>query len=92
MAGDLSHNGSLNYEDSFLQNGYIEDHAKSSIESTSDSPAFYEKLLTVLSNIGYCKDKLSHELYNKFKHIWLSTRYVTEMVLDKICHLYRLLN
>ncbi|KAI3993207.1 hypothetical protein MKX01_009950 [Papaver californicum] len=32
----------------------------------------HQKLLIVLSNIGYCKDELSSELYNKYKYIWLS--------------------
>ncbi|XAR49648.1 hypothetical protein NMG60_11032913 [Bertholletia excelsa] len=34
----------------------------------------HEQLLMVLSNIGYCKDELSHQLYNKYKHVWLQSR------------------
>ncbi|KAG2698595.1 hypothetical protein I3760_07G158100 [Carya illinoinensis] len=34
----------------------------------------HQQLLVVLSNIGYCKDELSHELYNKYKYIWLLSR------------------
>lgn len=39
----------------------------------------------VLSNIGYCKDELASELYNKFKYTWLQSRlvlaYLTSLVL-----------
>ncbi|XP_042063978.1 exocyst complex component SEC5A-like [Salvia splendens] len=31
----------------------------------------HQKFLMVLSNIGYCKDELSLELYGKYKNIWL---------------------
>ncbi|XAR62472.1 hypothetical protein NMG60_11017230 [Bertholletia excelsa] len=34
----------------------------------------HQQLLMVLSNIGYCKDELSTELYNKYQHIWLQSR------------------
>ncbi|KAM6559174.1 hypothetical protein CsatA_028413 [Cannabis sativa] len=34
----------------------------------------HQRLLIVLSNIGYCKDGLLFELYNKYKHIWLQSR------------------
>lgn len=34
----------------------------------------HQKLLMVLSNIGYCKDELARELYHKYTHIWLTTR------------------
>lgn len=34
----------------------------------------HQQLLIILSNIGYCKDELSHELYYKYRNIWL-TRY-----------------
>lgn len=34
----------------------------------------HQQLLMVLSNIGYCKDELCHELYNKYKHIWSRSR------------------
>ncbi|KAF8405879.1 hypothetical protein HHK36_007957 [Tetracentron sinense] len=36
----------------------------------------HQQLLIVLSNVGYCKDELSSELYNKYKHTWLQSRYV----------------
>ena len=35
-----------------------------------------QQLLMVLSNIGFCKDDLSREMYNKYKHVWLKSRYV----------------
>ncbi|KAF8405905.1 hypothetical protein HHK36_007983 [Tetracentron sinense] len=34
----------------------------------------HQQLLIVLSNVGYCKDELSSELYNKYKHTWLQSR------------------
>lgn len=49
-------------------------------ELSSDLPGVvvdpHRRLLIVLSNIGYCKDELSSELYNKYKHIWLQPGYV----------------
>ncbi|KAG5410196.1 hypothetical protein IGI04_006515 [Brassica rapa subsp. trilocularis] len=34
----------------------------------------HRRLLMVLSNIGYYKDELASELYNKFKYNWLQSR------------------
>ncbi|KAL2324713.1 hypothetical protein Fmac_023771 [Flemingia macrophylla] len=34
----------------------------------------HQQLLIVLSNIGYCKDELSYELYGKYRHLWLHSR------------------
>ncbi|PWA60930.1 exocyst complex component EXOC2/Sec5 [Artemisia annua] len=34
----------------------------------------HQQLLMVLSNIGFCKDDLSREMYNKYKHVWLKSR------------------
>ncbi|GAB2270641.1 Exocyst complex component S5A [Dionaea muscipula] len=44
----------------------------------------YQQLLMVLSNVGYCKDELSYELYNKYKHIWSQSRERDEEESDKI--------
>ncbi|XP_042416206.1 exocyst complex component SEC5B-like [Zingiber officinale] len=67
-----------NKENSALQNGYlhnIENELSTSYggcaAATSD---FHQKLLIVLSNIGHCRDELSHILYNKYKHVWLQHR------------------
>lgn len=38
----------------------------------------HQQLLIVLSNIGFCKDELSCELYSKYKHIWSHSRVKTE--------------
>ncbi|MFS7912431.1 putative exocyst complex component EXOC2/Sec5 [Helianthus anomalus] len=35
-----------------------------------------QQLLMVLSNIGFCKDDLCGEMYNKYKHVCLKFRYV----------------
>ena len=46
----------------------------------------------VLSNIGYCKDELASELYNKFKYTWLQSRlvfaYLTSLVLFIVIYLF----
>ncbi|KAJ9552767.1 hypothetical protein OSB04_016812 [Centaurea solstitialis] len=34
----------------------------------------HQKLLMVLSNIGFAKDDLFREMYNKYKHVWLQAR------------------
>ncbi|KAL7588543.1 hypothetical protein Lser_V15G38145 [Lactuca serriola] len=34
----------------------------------------HQQLLMVLSNIGFCKDDLSREMYNKYNHVWLQAR------------------
>ncbi|KAJ3675136.1 hypothetical protein LUZ60_004178 [Juncus effusus] len=58
------------------QNGYMhglerEVSPKGIGEVTVDS---HKKLLIVLSNIGYCKDELSSDLYSKYKKIWVWER------------------
>lgn len=65
-------------KNSHLQNGYMHSLEKeSSILYGGRAAAydFHKKLLIVLSNIGYCKDELSHGLYSRYKHIWLQYRY-----------------
>ncbi|KAJ0086219.1 hypothetical protein Patl1_08078 [Pistacia atlantica] len=76
VASELAQNKSTK-ENSVLQNGYSSEPYG---ELSSDLPGSvvdpHQRLLVVLSNIGYCKDELSSELYNKYKHIWLQSRYV----------------
>ncbi|KAG9444323.1 hypothetical protein H6P81_015663 [Aristolochia fimbriata] len=67
IASDLS---SRSKEGSQLQNGYAHEVEGNGLLPVSDTSDSHQKLLIVLSNIGYCKDKLSYELYNKYKHIW----------------------
>ncbi|PIA41110.1 hypothetical protein AQUCO_02300128v1 [Aquilegia coerulea] len=70
IGGELGHNRSN------LQNGYSEEPEGTTCGlhpgSVISDP--HQKLLIVLSNIGYCKDELSSELYNKYKHIWQQSR------------------
>uniref|UniRef100_A0A7N0TB02 Exocyst complex component SEC5 n=1 Tax=Kalanchoe fedtschenkoi TaxID=63787 RepID=A0A7N0TB02_KALFE len=56
-----------------MQNGYSYETLEESLDVLPGSVVdTYQKLLMVLSNIGYCKDELSYALYNKYKHIWKS--------------------
>ncbi|TKY51518.1 Exocyst complex component SEC5A [Spatholobus suberectus] len=58
-----------------LPNGYtheLEENALSDLHGGVTDP--HQQLLIVLSNIGYCKDELSYELYDKYRHIWLHSR------------------
>ncbi|XP_031389496.1 exocyst complex component SEC5A-like isoform X2 [Punica granatum] len=58
-------------ENLYLQNGYAyEPEEKLSAELPGNIADPHQQLLIVLSNIGYCKDELSHELYQRFNHIW----------------------
>ncbi|XP_065880904.1 exocyst complex component SEC5A-like [Euphorbia lathyris] len=65
----------LNKSGKELENGYsleLENQLLSDLSgSVVDS---HQKLLIVLSNIGYCKAELSYELYNKCKNIWQHSR------------------
>lgn len=55
-----------------FQNGYSHDEDENSLAGLSGSIVDpHQRLLMVLSNVGYCKDELSYELYNKYKHVWL---------------------
>ncbi|CAN0909984.1 Exocyst complex component SEC5A [Linum grandiflorum] len=78
FAGHLEHIGTeLVQNKSNLQNGYIhevEEKSSSSLPGTVVNA--HQKLLIVLSNIGYCKDELSHELFKKYKCIWLQPRQI----------------
>ncbi|KAK9757410.1 hypothetical protein RND81_01G161000 [Saponaria officinalis] len=64
-------------------------HSYENPESSSDlSPGSvidpHQRLLMVLSNVGYCKDELCYELYNKYKHIWSHARERDEEDSDKV--------
>ncbi|CAK7346787.1 unnamed protein product [Dovyalis caffra] len=81
FAGHLEHIGielaqnKSSKESLHLQNGYShgsEEKLSSNLQGiVVDS---HQQLLLVLSNIGYCKDELSYELFNKYKTIWLQSR------------------
>ncbi|XVF39089.1 hypothetical protein PTKIN_Ptkin01aG0007300 [Pterospermum kingtungense] len=74
IGSELAQNKSSK-ESLHLPNGYS---PKSEEESSSDLPGSvvdpHQKLLIVLSNIGYCKDELCSEMYKKYKCIWLQSR------------------
>lgn len=76
IGGELA-NSESNKESPHLQNGYSLNSLQQSFDPLPES-VFHplQQLLMVLSNIGYCKDELSHELYNRYKHIWLHSRLV----------------
>ncbi|PSS19491.1 Exocyst complex component SEC5A like [Actinidia chinensis var. chinensis] len=66
LAQNRSNKGSLH-----LPNGYsheLQDNLLDPLPGRVVHP--HQQLLMVLSNIGYCKDELSHELYHKYRHIW----------------------
>ncbi|KAG4397823.1 hypothetical protein GLYMA_10G217200v4 [Glycine max] len=61
-------------EGSQLPNGYTHEleNAPSGLRGGVIDP--HQQLLIVLSNIGYCKNELSCELYDKYRHIWQHSR------------------
>ncbi|KAG9139018.1 hypothetical protein Leryth_023532 [Lithospermum erythrorhizon] len=62
-------------ESPYFQNGYAhESEEKPSDPLPGSVIDTNQRLLMVLSNIGYCKDELARDLYNKFKSIWLQPR------------------
>ncbi|XP_019053775.1 PREDICTED: exocyst complex component SEC5B-like isoform X2 [Nelumbo nucifera] len=75
IGGELTQSRS-SQETSHLQNGYLhEPEGKDQgLPPSNIAGDPHQKLLIILSNIGYCKDELSYELYNKYKHIWLQSR------------------
>lgn len=81
FAGNLERIGielgqhSSHREGSHFPNGYtleVEENAPSDLGGGVTDP--HQQLLIVLSNIGYCKDELSYELYDKYRHIWQHSR------------------
>ncbi|KAL9679768.1 hypothetical protein QQ045_017635 [Rhodiola kirilowii] len=72
IANQVSQTGA-NMEDSLMQNGYSSETLEGSPDVLAGSVvASHQKMLMVLSNIGYCKDELSYTMYNKYKHLWKS--------------------
>ncbi|KVH88112.1 Cullin repeat-like-containing domain-containing protein [Cynara cardunculus var. scolymus] len=70
----LSQNRSYKESPSF-QNGYPLDLEENSFDPLPGSITHpHQQLLMVLSNLGFCKDDLSHEMHDKYKHIWMQTR------------------
>lgn len=73
-------------EGSHLPNGYThegEDSEPSDLRGGITDP--HQQLLIVLSNIGYCKDELSYELYDKYRRIWQHSRYFFVVNFWNIC-------
>ncbi|KAG7655047.1 Exocyst complex component EXOC2/Sec5 N-terminal domain [Arabidopsis suecica] len=65
------------------QNGYSNDHQEEqSINAPESVVDPHRQLLMILSNIGYCKDELASELYNKYKYTWLQSRRNDEDISD----------
>ncbi|KVI01640.1 hypothetical protein Ccrd_020082 [Cynara cardunculus var. scolymus] len=67
-----------------FQNGYppvVEENSLHHRPGCITDP--HQKLLMVLSNIGFAKDDLFHEMYNKYKHVWLQAR--CYVLLTDIC-------
>lgn len=76
IGGELTQDKS-GKENLYLQNGYAyEPEEKLLAEFPGSIADPHQQLLIVLSNIGYCKDELSYELYHKFNHIWQQSGYV----------------
>ena len=76
IGSELSQN-KTSKEDAYFQNGYTDESEDKSLTDLPGSVVdAHQRLLLVLSNIGYCKDELSYELYNKYKHVWLQSRYI----------------
>ncbi|KAI3752527.1 hypothetical protein L2E82_24561 [Cichorium intybus] len=58
---------------SSFQNGYeYEENSFDPLPGSITNP--HQKLLMVLSNLGFCKDDLSREMHDKYKHIWMQSR------------------
>ncbi|XP_052200821.1 exocyst complex component SEC5A-like isoform X2 [Diospyros lotus] len=68
LAQNRSNKGSLN-----MQNGCSDELQESLTDPLPGSVVNpHQQLLIILSNIGYCKDELSHELYYKYRNTWLT--------------------
>ncbi|KAL8205889.1 hypothetical protein R6Q57_009440 [Mikania cordata] len=78
FAGHLEQIGSelgqniSNKEYSSFQNGYPEETSVDPLPGSITNP--HQQVLMVLSNLGFCKDDLSREMHNKYKHIWMQPR------------------
>ncbi|XP_015582884.2 exocyst complex component SEC5A isoform X1 [Ricinus communis] len=74
IGSELAQNKSSK-ETPHLQNGYAYDSEENPPSDLSGNVVdSHKKLLIVLSNIGYCKDELSYELYNKYRNTWQQSR------------------
>ncbi|XP_021771596.1 exocyst complex component SEC5A-like [Chenopodium quinoa] len=74
-----------NRESSYLPNGHSFENSEMSLDLMPGSVVDpHQQLLMVLSNVGYCKDELCYELYNKYKHIWSHSRERDEEDSDKV--------
>ncbi|XP_016514565.2 exocyst complex component SEC5A-like [Nicotiana tabacum] len=78
FAGQLGHIGNhlideYNGESLHFQNGHAEPE-KSSDPFPGSIIDPHRQLLMVVSNIGYLKDELSHELYSKYRRTWQQPR------------------
>ncbi|XP_011659117.1 exocyst complex component SEC5A isoform X2 [Cucumis sativus] len=84
FAGHLENIGSglthkQNKDSPHLQNGFsheLQEKLLLDVPGSLVNP--HQQLLIVLSNIGFCKDELSCELYGKYKHIWSHSRIKSE--------------
>uniref|UniRef100_A0A803LHX8 Exocyst complex component SEC5 n=1 Tax=Chenopodium quinoa TaxID=63459 RepID=A0A803LHX8_CHEQI len=74
-----------NRESLYLPNGHSFENSEKSLDLMPGSVVDpHQQLLMVLSNVGYCKDELCYELYNKYKHIWSHSREKDEEDSDKV--------
>ncbi|MQL93081.1 hypothetical protein Taro_025719 [Colocasia esculenta] len=82
IGGELSSSRSIK-ETSHLQSRYsLEPEGVSALSSGRAVSDSHKRLLIVLSNIGYCKDELCNELYKKYKHLWLQSRYDSTLTIS----------
>ncbi|KAI8002366.1 Exocyst complex component SEC5A [Camellia lanceoleosa] len=74
IGSDLAQNSS-NKDSPHSQNGYsheLQENLSDPLPGSVIDP--HQQVLMVLSNIGYCKDELSRELYYKYRHVWSQSR------------------
>lgn len=66
-----------NRDVSRLQNGTLTEYSENpkGVQEGAVVGDSHQKLLVVLSNIGYCKDHIARELYQKYRHVWVQQRY-----------------
>ncbi|XP_049355457.1 exocyst complex component SEC5A-like isoform X1 [Solanum verrucosum] len=79
FAGQLGHTGNqllneYDRESSHFQNGHAEPEDKSLDPLPGSIVNPHRQLLMVVSNIGFFKDELAHELYSKYRRTWQQSR------------------
>ncbi|KAH0707601.1 hypothetical protein KY290_012113 [Solanum tuberosum] len=79
FAGQLGHTGNqllneYDRESSHFQNGHAEPEDKSLDPLPGSIVNPHRQLLMVVSNIGFFKDELAHELYSKYRRTWQQLR------------------